>query len=176
MAGLAGVAHATSNSWTSFYRVTIVHEHCLQAIFSAMPRQLSDKQFAQLLEFRVALRKFSHWSEAQAAAVGLTSAQHQLLVAIRGHGDPRGPTITDVADYLLIRHHSAIGLIGRAEELGLVRRTRDDEDQRLVRLRLTDLGHRRVNQLAALHLSELRNLAPLLEALVAVAGDTTTSR
>lgn len=141
-----------------------------------MPRQLSDKQFAQLLEFRVALRKFSHWSEAQAAAVGLTSAQHQLLVAIRGHGDPRGPTITDVADYLLIRHHSAIGLIGRAEELGLVRRTRDDEDQRLVRLRLTDLGHRRVNQLAALHLSELRNLAPLLEALVAVAGDTTTSR
>jgi len=76
----------------------------------------------------------------------------------------------------LIRHNSAIGLIRRTEELELVRRARDDEDQRLVRLELTDLGHRRVNQLAALHLSELRNLASLLETLVAVANDGTASR
>ena len=30
-------------------------------------------------------------------AAGLTSAQHQLLLAIRGHGDPHGPTIGEVA-------------------------------------------------------------------------------
>jgi len=175
MAGLTGVAHATSKV-AIFYRVTIVHGLYLHAIFSEMARPLSDSQFAQLLAFRVALRKFTHWSEAQAASAGLTSAQHQLLVAIRGHRDPRGPTITDVADYLLVRHHSAIGLIARAEALGLLRRVRDDEDQRLVRLALTNLGHRRVNQLAALHLSELRDLAPLLDALVAVAGEAPPSR
>jgi DNA-binding MarR family transcriptional regulator len=136
-----------------------------------MARPLSDNQFARLLEFRVALRKFSHWSEEQAASVGLTAAQHQLLVAIRGHRDPRGPTITDIADYLLVRHHSAIGLIRRAEALGMVRRTGDPQDQRLVRLELTELGHERVNRLAALHLSELKGLAPLLDALVAVSDD-----
>ena len=35
-----------------------------------------------------ALRRFLHWSEEQAVAVGLTPAQHQLLLAIRGQAGP----------------------------------------------------------------------------------------
>ncbi|MBV8692259.1 MAG: winged helix-turn-helix transcriptional regulator [Actinobacteria bacterium] len=136
-----------------------------------MPKPLTDEQFARLLEFRVALRQFTHWSAEQAAAAGLTSAQHQLLVAIRGHEGERGPTLTDVADYLLVRHHSVIGLVRRAEALKLVKRKPDPDDQRLVRLELTALGRRRVDQLAALHLAELANLEPLLDALVKTATD-----
>lgn len=132
-----------------------------------MARPLTDGQFATLLEFRVAWRKFTHWSEQQALAAGLTPAQHQLLVAIRGHGDRRGPTITEVSEYLLLRHHSVIGIVQRAEALGLVERRDDPDDHRLVRLRLTPLGRRRVDKLAALHLAELATLAPLLDALVA---------
>jgi len=134
------------------------------------PAPLTDEQFAKLLEFRVALRRFSHWSAEQAAEAGLTTAQHQLLVAIRGHEGERGPTLTDVADYLLLRHHSVIGLVRRAEALRLVKRRRDPDDQRLVRLELTALGRKRVDQLAALHLAELANLGPLLDALVKTAG------
>ena len=79
------------------------------------PRPLSDRQFAELLAFRVALRRFLAWSEEAAEAVGVTATQHQLLIAVRGHPDPAGPTISDVARYLLVRHHSAVGLIDRAE-------------------------------------------------------------
>lgn len=134
-----------------------------------MPRPLTEKQWRTLLSFRVALRGFLDWSEGEAARVGLTAAQHQLLVAIRGHPGKEDPTITDVAGYLFVRHHSAIGLVERAEALGLVERYRDPDDQRLVRLALTPVGHERVNALAPAHLEELKRLAPLLDALVAVA-------
>jgi DNA-binding MarR family transcriptional regulator len=130
-----------------------------------MPRSLTDNQFARLLEFRVALRRFQHWSERKAADAGLTSAQHQLLVAVRGHPEAAGPTISDLAGYLFIRHHSAIGLLQRVEALGLVRRNADDTDQRVVRVRLTPQGAARVEALTPAHLTELRGLAPLLDAL-----------
>jgi DNA-binding MarR family transcriptional regulator len=133
-----------------------------------MPRVLTEKQWRTLLSFRVGLRAFLHWSETQAASVGLTAAQHQLLVAIRGHAGKEDPTISDVASYLFVRHHSAIGLVERAVALGLVRRYRDSSDQRLVRLALTPLGEEKVGALAPAHLEELRRLAPMLEALVGV--------
>ena len=80
---------------------------------------LTDDDFAELLRFRDALRRFLRWSEDQARAAGLTPAQHQLLLAVRGHdGDP---TIGDVAEHLLLRHHSAVELVDRAERAGLLR-------------------------------------------------------
>ena len=131
---------------------------------------LTDEQFGRILEFRVALRRFGRFSEEQAANLDMTAAQHQLLLAIRGHGDPSGPTIADVARALLIRHHSAVGLVDRTQDLGLLERRRDEEDHRLVRLHLTPLGHERVNALALAHLKELQELAEVLGALLA-AGD-----
>ena len=127
---------------------------------------LTDEQFARILEFRIALRRFGRFSEEQAAKSDMTAAQYQLLLAVRGHDDPRGPTIAEVARALLVRHHSAVGLVDRTQDLGLVERTRDPDDQRLVRLALTTLGHERVNALAAAHLKELRRLAEVLGNLV----------
>jgi DNA-binding MarR family transcriptional regulator len=127
---------------------------------------LSDEQFARILEFRVALRRFGRFSEEQAAGYDMTAPQHQLLLAIRGHGDPRGPTIADLSRYLLTRHHSTVGLVDRTQDLGLIQRCRDDDDARLVRLTLTPLGVERVNALALAHLKELRQLAEVLGALL----------
>lgn len=125
----------------------------------------SDLDFEALLAFRTALRRFNHWSEEQAKAAGLTHMQHQLLLAIKGHQDERGPTIGEVADYLLLRHHSAVELVNRAQAAGLVERRRDADDARIVRLHLTDLGAKRIADLTSLHIAELRQLAPLLEHL-----------
>jgi uncharacterized protein YeaO (DUF488 family)/DNA-binding MarR family transcriptional regulator len=119
---------------------------------------LSDEDYAHLLSLRTGLRRFQRWSEQQAEAEGLTAAQHQLLLAIRGDSNPRGPTLGDVADYLLLRHHSAVGLVDRAEEAGLVVRTRDRDDHRVVRLRLTRKGAARLEALSAVHLEELDRL------------------
>src|SRR5262245_36853903 len=131
---------------------------------------LSDADYQQLLEFRDGLRRFLHWSEQQATAAGLTPAQHQLLLAIRGHADGKSPTVGDVAEHLQLRHHSAVGLVDRAEEAGFVQRWSDPTDQRVVRLALTPLGRRRLERLAALHLEELRRLSPQLRPLWADLG------
>jgi DNA-binding MarR family transcriptional regulator len=73
--------------------------------------------------------------------------------------------VGEVADYLLLRHHSAVGLIDRAEAARLIHRVRDDDDHRVVRLRLSADGAKRIEKLAALHVEELNRLgAPLTNA------------
>jgi DNA-binding MarR family transcriptional regulator len=119
----------------------------------------SDAVYAKLLALRTGLRRFERWSEQQARDAGLTPAQHQLLLAIRGHGDPAGPTVGEVAGHLLLKHHSAVGLIDRAEAAGLVVRTRTADDHRVVRLSLTSAGAERLEALSRLHVEELRRLA-----------------
>ncbi|HJR24593.1 MAG TPA: MarR family winged helix-turn-helix transcriptional regulator [Acidimicrobiales bacterium] len=119
---------------------------------------LDDGQYAQLLDFRDGLRRFLRWSEQQAKAAGLTPAQHQLLLAIRGHGDD--PTIGDLAGHLLLRHHSTVELVDRAEAGGLVRRDLDPTDHRIVHVRLTRSGRGHLAELSAAHLEELERLAP----------------
>jgi DNA-binding MarR family transcriptional regulator len=126
----------------------------------------SDADYRRLLAFRVQLRRFDQWSATRAGDFGLTHAQHQLLLAIRGHDDSRGPTVGEVADYLLVRHHTAVELANRTQQLGLIARTRDGNDRRIVRLALTAKGRRRIRSLSAAHLEELRELAPVLDALV----------
>ena len=126
---------------------------------------LDDHDYQQLLRVRAGLRRFLHWSEQQARRAGLTPAQHQLLLAVKGHPDGRGPTVSDVADYLALKHHSAVELIDRADRAGLVRRVDDPDDHRVVRLRLTAESEDRLATLSALHLEELRRLAPDMRSL-----------
>jgi DNA-binding MarR family transcriptional regulator len=132
-----------------------------------MPRRTTptDEDYRHLLELRTGLRRFLRWSERQAEAAGVTPAQHQLLLAIRGHPDERGPTVGDVAAHLLLRHHSAVGLVDRAEAAGLVARGQDADNPSAVRLRLTDKGSAQLEALSELHLEELAHLAPTMHAL-----------
>ncbi len=120
--------------------------------------RLTDADYEDLLSLRTGLRRFLRWSDQRAEETGLTPAQHQLLLAVRGHTDRRGPTVGEVADYLLLRHHSAVGLVDRAEEAGLVTRSRDPDDHRVVRLRLAAGGAKRLDALSELHREELQRL------------------
>ncbi|HET8872139.1 MAG TPA: MarR family winged helix-turn-helix transcriptional regulator [Gaiellaceae bacterium] len=124
-----------------------------------------DADYQALLELRTGLRRFLRWSERQAEAAGLPPSQHQLLLAIRGHPDPEGPTIGDVAGYLLLRHHSAVGLVDRAESAGLVARRKDPANHCVVRLKLTPKGSAKLEALGELHLEELSYLLPAMHAL-----------
>lgn len=135
--------------------------------------ELSDADFARLLDFRDGLRRFLRWSESEARRVGLTPSQHQLLLAVRGHvagdgtagGPTIGPTIGDVADHLLLRHNSAVELVDRCARAGLIERVGDEGDHRVVRLRLTEEGTERLALLSAVHLEELSRLRPRLSSL-----------
>ncbi len=128
--------------------------------------QLTRQDFERLLEFRVTLRRFHRWSEDQAQAEGLTHVQHQLLVAIKGHHGTRPPTVGDLAGYLLLRPHSTVELVDRCEAGGMVERTPDRDDGRVVRVRLTSAGDRVLNKLTRAHLERLHELAAVLDELV----------
>src|SRR6478752_9711086 len=126
-------------------------------------KRLTDADFERLLTFRDGLRRFLRWSEHEANRVGITGPQHQLLLDIRGHGDP--PSIGEVSAHLLLRHHSVVELVDRAECAGLVERVADGDDHRFVRLSLTARGEEKLVALTDTHLEELSRLRPHLEPL-----------
>ncbi|KQY62514.1 MULTISPECIES: MarR family winged helix-turn-helix transcriptional regulator [unclassified Nocardioides] len=125
----------------------------------------TDEQYQRLLLFRTTLRRFEQWSRQAAEEHGLTHAQHQLLLAIRGSTTDGGPSIGEVADALLVRHHTASELADRTAQLGLLKRSRSTEDARRVQLRLTSSGARVLEELTAVHVEELRRLSGLLDPL-----------
>ena len=126
---------------------------------------LEQADFTHLLELRSGLRRFLRWSEEQAKAAGLTPAKHQLLLAVRGHPDPSGPTVGEIANYLVLRHHSAVGLIDRAVADGLVKRNADPRSKSVVRITITPAGMEKLELLAEAHLEEIGHLAPTMQAL-----------
>jgi len=117
--------------------------------------ELSDSEYHVLARFRRALRVFLRFSEDAARAAALTPSQHQLMLAIRGFPDG-APTVSDVADWLQLRHHSAVELVDRAAEAGLIERHTDDRDRRRQRLVLTARGERALAGLSVAHREELR--------------------
>ena len=82
--------------------------------------KLTEEDYAALGAFRHALRKFMAFSEAGARAHGLTAQQHQALLAIRTHAGEEPMSIGELAECLLIKNHSAVGLVGRLQDRGLV--------------------------------------------------------
>jgi len=122
--------------------------------------------FENLLAFRVALRRFQRRSEDQAIAAGLTHVQHQLLDAIKGHPGTKPPSVGQIADYLLLQSHSAVGLVDRAEAAGFVRRCPDPGDARVARVELTEAGDQLVTGLTEVNLAEMHKLAAALSALI----------
>lgn len=119
---------------------------------------MNDARYHALLERWTALRGFLRERDHAAIDAGVTPIQHELLVAVRGHSDRRGPTVGDVAHYLGLRHNSTVGLVDRAVTAGLVTRHIDDEDRRVVRLRVTPAGRNVLALLATQHRNELARL------------------
>jgi DNA-binding MarR family transcriptional regulator len=128
-------------------------------------KPLTQSEFERLLQLRSGLRRILRHTERQAEAAGMTPAQHELLLAIKGHPHPDGPTVGDVADYLVLRHHSAVGLIDRAAAAGLVERKPDRGSSAIVRLALTRTGVERLQALVDAHREELSRLVPTMRAL-----------
>lgn len=131
-----------------------------------MTRPLSDRDYQALASFRRELRRFLAFSEGEAKAAGLTPAHHQLLLAIRGHaGD--APSISDVADTLQIKLHSATELVARAEAKGLLTREHTDpDDARRAVLALTDEGASKLASLSEIHRAEIRRFRDQMDAIL----------
>lgn len=125
--------------------------------------QLTTRDYAQLAEFRHALRGFLRFSEAAAAELGLTSQHYQAMLVLRARPDDQRATINDLAEQLFIKHNSAVGLVDRLVEGKLVARAPSRIDRRKVELRLTSGGRRVLAKLAATHHRQLRTIGPGLK-------------
>jgi len=124
-----------------------------------------DEDYRRLARFRQTLRRFLKFSEAAAGEAGLTPQHYQALLAIRA-APPRGLLVGELAEQMLLRPHSATGLVDRLSEAGLVERARDEEDRRQVRVRATDAARALLASLAGSHRAELRRLKPMLTDLI----------
>ncbi|CCW17253.1 Transcriptional regulator, MarR family [Sphingobium indicum BiD32] len=121
---------------------------------------LEDADYAALATFRHAIRRFQAFSEEKAMEVGLTPQQHQALLAIRGCGETE-PTVGYVADRLILKPHSATGLVNRLETLELITRQAATQDRRRALLRLTPKAYGLLDALSAVHREEIRRMRSL---------------
>jgi DNA-binding MarR family transcriptional regulator len=128
--------------------------------------KLDTRDYALLAAFRFALRSFLHFSESAAKDSGLTAQHYQAMLVVRGCPAERRITIIDLAQQLLIRHNSAVGLVDRLEKQGLIARESSPLDKRKVHLRLTAKGDRVLERLAGVHQEELTRIGPQLRQLV----------
>lgn len=126
-----------------------------------MSDALTDADYAALADFRFSLRTFLAFSEGKAAECGLTPQQHQALLAIRAA--PAGQaTIGHLAERLILKPHSATGLVDRLEALGFVTRCPSPLDRRQTLLELTAGAHAMLAALSTRHREEIRRIRPVL--------------
>ena len=119
---------------------------------------LTDQDYQAQAAFRYAIRRFERFSEQQAYALDITPQQHLLLLTVRGHPSYPAVSITEVAERLQIRHHSASLLVHRAWANGLLTREKDAVDRRKVMVALTPKGEQTLTRITLANREELRSL------------------
>lgn len=133
---------------------------------AARPARLSAADYRALSAFRQGLRQFLAFSEEGARKLGLTPQQHQALLAIKTHDGPEPMSIGELADCLMIRNHSAVGLVNRMAERGLILRDVSASDRRRIILFLTPVGEQILDTISRDNLAELRCSSAIFADLV----------
>ena len=123
---------------------------------------LTDADYKAISNLRYTLRRFMDFSASAAQEEGLPAQQHQALLVIRGHRAEDAMTIGILAERLLIAPHSATELVGRLVAAGYVLRQTDPADKRRQTLELTEKADAVLKRLTAIHLTEIREMAPKL--------------
>lgn len=119
---------------------------------------MSKTDFEKLAHFRYQLRQFLRFSEDLTRQKGVTVLQYLLMLQIKGYPGREWATVGELAERLQAKPHGVVSLISRCEAARLVRRCASASDKRHVEVRLTNKGARCLDQLAALHNTELQSL------------------
>jgi DNA-binding MarR family transcriptional regulator len=101
------------------------------------------RSYAVGAEFRAALRRFDRRTAEICGAHGLTSDQYTLLLMVKGAPEERA-SVGELARRLHLAPNGVVERVQRAEEAGLVARSRSETDRRVAVVTLTGEGERRV--------------------------------
>lgn len=123
---------------------------------------LTDADYEALANLRYTLRRFMDFSTSAAQEEGLPSQQHQALLAIRGYRGEEPMTIGILAERLMVAPHSTSELVHRLVTAGYVTRRPDPADKRRQTVELTARANDLLKRLSAIHLTEIRDMAPRL--------------
>ena len=121
-----------------------------------MSKKIRTAEFRALAELRYRIRLFLKEGDAAAREAGLEPQQYLLLLAIRGLAPEVPAKIQTFAERLALKHHSAVELVDRLEQRGLVRRTRSKEDRRQVLVSLLPRGEKLLERVVQQRIGELR--------------------
>jgi DNA-binding MarR family transcriptional regulator len=125
-------------------------------------KTMSQPEYKALADFRYQIRKYLRFMEEKARAHGYNPQQYQLLLAIEGLPEGQIPTIKTLAERMQLNHNTMVELVDRCEKRGLLRRTREGLDRRLVTLAPTLAGKRMMQEQANASRSELQEIGPIL--------------
>jgi DNA-binding MarR family transcriptional regulator len=119
--------------------------------------RLNSDDYKALAELRYLGRKFLRFSkDLLRAEAGLNPEQYEALLAIKAFASPKGVFISQLSERLQVKHHSAVNIVDRLVERKLVTRTAGETDRRRKHVLLTAKGEQLIEELAAVHLRELR--------------------
>src|SRR5690606_27848053 len=121
-----------------------------------------------------------------AAMVGISGPQYSILLYIKHFSDEGAPRVKDVAEHLHLSGSYITAEVGVLEGKGLLVKTKDEKDQRVVRLALTDRSKKMLDdiqgvrsqvnnvQFGVLSPEELETLAPIIERLIVSSREALT--
>jgi DNA-binding MarR family transcriptional regulator len=116
---------------------------------------VTKRQYEALATFRYQLRRYLRYSEEVTRKLGITPLQYQLMLQVKGYPGRDWATISELAERLQAKHHGVVALVTRCEERGLLERGVQEDDRRVVQIRLTPKGETTLRRLAQLHRDEL---------------------
>jgi len=99
----------------------------------------SPEQEAMLGIRMVAARILAPWERFLKTEADLTSSQYNVLRILRG-SHPKALTAGEVGERTIAREPDITRLIDRLDDRGLVKRTRSEQDRRVVELQITRKG------------------------------------
>jgi len=102
-------------------------------------------RFIKIAEFRASLQTFLRHNERACRRWDLTPQRYLLLLAIKGAPDrSERLSLSEIADRLELSPNTVSELCARCEDAGLLARERSSDDGRVVYLRVTPEGERRL--------------------------------
>jgi DNA-binding MarR family transcriptional regulator len=133
----------------------------------AAPDGVPLERLVRIADFRANLRVFLRRNERACREAGLTPQRYLVLLAIKGApGGAERLSFTELAARLQLSRNTVTELCARAEEAGLLTREPSPSDQRVVYLRVTPEGERRLAAVVHANDEYLPELAAAIERAV----------
>ncbi len=118
---------------------------------------LSKRRLRAWLRLLGAARKVeNHLREFLRVEHATTLPRFDVMAALHANGGPM--SMSELSRRLLVSNGNATAVVDRLERDGLARRTPSPDDRRTVHVALTEVGHRRFEELAADHAREVNKL------------------